>query len=203
MLTRVLEATRGPGLPAPTEGALHLLARAGPEELEGLAGAVLSGAVPVDRLACAPFVGAALQAWLAALAARVDPSSAAAAPDGACPVCGGPPVAARVRAVNRLRDVVCGVCGSEWNVPRVRCVSCETSAGPEYFEVEAEPGAKVEACPTCRSYLKLFDEERRPGAEPAADDAATLALDLLLAEEGFHRAGPNLYVGAGVAGAEG
>jgi FdhE protein len=79
-------------------------------------------------------------------------------------------------------------------------VSCETAAGPEYFEVDAEPGAKVEACPTCRTYLKLFDEEKRPGADPAADDAATLALDLRLAEEGFHRAGPNLYVGSGSAG---
>ena len=192
MLAVILEASRARGLPAPTEDALRRLGRADEGELEALADAVLSGAVPADRLACAPFVGAALQAWLAVLAARAE---ATATPEGACPVCGGPPLAARIRAGDRLRDVSCAVCGTEWNVPRVRCVSCETSAGPEYFEVDAEPGAKVEACPTCRTYLKLFDEEKRPGAEPTADDAATLALDLRLAEEGFHRPGPNLYVG--------
>jgi FdhE protein len=196
MLGLVLDAARAPGLPLETQEALRRLADSGVTRLEELADGVLAGAVPADRLGCVPFVGAALQAWLAALAAGIDASAAPAA-DGACPVCGGPPVAARVRARDRLRYVTCAICASEWNVPRVRCVSCDTSAGPEYFHVDAEAGAKVEACPTCRSYLKLFDEERRPGAEPAADDAATLALDLLLAEEGFHRAGPNLYVGLG------
>jgi FdhE protein len=101
-----------------------------------------------------------------------------------------------VRKNDRRRDVTCALCATAWNVPRVRCVVCDTSASPEYFHLEAEPGVKAEACPTCRSYLKLFDEEKRAGAEPAADDAATLTLDLLLADEGFQRAGPNLYVGA-------
>jgi FdhE protein len=82
-------------------------------------------------------------------------------------------------------------------VPRVRCVACETATGPEYLHLDQDPGAKAEACPDCRTYLKLFDLAKRPGAEPAADDAATIALDLLLAEEGFHRAGPNVYVGSG------
>jgi len=40
-------------------------------------------------------------------------------------------------------------------------------------------------------------EEHRPGADPAADDAATLALDLLMAEEGYGRAGTNLYLVVG------
>jgi FdhE protein len=173
---------------------LRLLEAAGPADLEGLAGAVLAGDVPQAQVAAAPFVGAALQAWLAALAAGLDPAALPPA-DGACPACGGPPVAGRVRRIDRRRDVTCALCATEWNVPRVRCAVCDTSASPEYFHVDAEPGVKAEACPTCRSYLKLFDEERRPGAEPAADDAATLTLDLLLAEEGFHRAGPNLFVG--------
>lgn len=193
MLSRIVVAARGPGLPAPTLETLRRLEAAEPPELERLAAAVLSGEVPGELVAAAPFVGAALQAWFAALAAGLDPSTLPAA-EGACPVCGGPPVAGRVRRNDRLRDVTCALCATEWNVPRVRCAVCDTSAGPEYFHVDAEPGAKAEACPTCRSYLKLFDEEKRPGADPAADDAATLTLDLLVAEEGFHRAGGNLYL---------
>jgi FdhE protein len=197
MLAIIVAASRAPGLPAETEDALRRLAAAREDELEALAGAVLAGAPPPGRLACAPFVGAALQAWLAGLAAALAPASVPAGPVEACPACGAPPVAGRIRAGDRLRFVTCALCATEWNVPRVRCVACDTSAGPEYFHVEPEAGAKAEACPTCRSYLKLFDEERRPGADPAADDAATLALDLLLAEAGYHRAGPNLYVGFG------
>jgi FdhE protein len=195
MLGVIVAAARGPGLPAPTLETLRLLAAAGPAELERLASAVLAGEVPREQVAAAPFVGAALQAWLTALAAGLDPADVTSAPEGACPACGGPPVAGLVRKNDRLRDVVCALCATAWNVPRVRCAVCDTSAGPEYFHVDAEPGLKAEACPTCRSYLKLFDEEKRPGADPAADDAATLTLDLLVAEEGFHRAGPNLYVG--------
>jgi FdhE protein len=114
-------------------------------------------------------------------------------------VCGGPPVAGIIGAEDRLRWLSCAWCATEWNVPRVRCVACETATGPEYLHVDAHPGAKAEACPDCRTYVKLFDLAKRQGAEPAADDAATLALDLLLAEEGLRRAGPNVYVGAGVA----
>ncbi len=195
MLALVVDAARTPGLPVRTQEALRRIGESGVPDLERLADGVLAGAVEPDDRACAPFVGAALQAWLTALAAGIDPATAPA-PEGACPVCGGPPVAAIVQAVDRLRYVTCAVCSSEWNVPRIRCVACETSVGPEYFQIEAERGLKVEACPTCRTYVKLFDEEKRPGAEAAADDAATIALDLLVSEEGFHRAGSNLYVGA-------
>lgn len=195
MLGIVVEAAAGPGLPAETEATLRALAGADADALEALATAVLAGAVPRERLAAAPFVGAALQAWFAALAAGLDPARAAAPPEGACPVCGGPPVAGRIRKNDRLRYVTCALCATEWNVPRVKCAVCDTSEGPAYYHLDAEPGVKAEACPSCRSYLKLVDEEQRQGADPVADDAATVVLDLLLAEERFHRAGPNLYVG--------
>jgi FdhE protein len=194
MLGVVLASARAPGLPAPTEATLRALGAASAGELEALAGALLAGEVPPAQVAAAPFVGAALQAWLASLAALLDPAALGVARHGACPVCGGPPVAGRVRRNDRLRDVTCALCATEWNVPRVHCSVCDTSAGPEYFHVEAEPGLKAEACPTCRSYVKLFDEAQRPDADPTADDAATLTLDLLLAEEGFQRAGRNLYL---------
>jgi FdhE protein len=195
MLAVIVQTAWGLALPAPTQETLRALAATDAAALDGLGRAVLAGALAPDQAAAAPFVGAALETWFAAVAATLAVTPEPPESAGACPVCGGPPVAGVIRKDDRRRDVTCAVCATTWDVPRVRCVACDTSAGPEYFHVDAEPGLKAEACPTCRAYLKLFDEERRADVDPAADDAATLALDLLLAEEGFHRAGPNLYLG--------
>jgi FdhE protein len=108
---------------------------------------------------------------------------------GSCPVCGAPPVAGVIDGTTRLRHVACSLCGAEWNVRRVTCVACDADARLAYFHVEGEDGAQAEACEECGGYLKLFDLERRPGVEPMADDAATLALDLLMADAGFWRLG--------------
>ncbi len=193
MLAVVLSGARAPGLPAETLDALRFLSEGGADDLEEIADLVLAGEVPEDRLACAPFVGAALQAWLGALAAQVDP---AGAPSGGleCPVCGAPPVAGIVQASDRARWLACSLCGAEWRLERLRCAACGSDARLGYFHVEGDPGATAEACGGCRAYLKLFDEEKRPGAVPAADDAATIALDLLMADEGYQRAGANPYL---------
>jgi FdhE protein len=196
MLSVILSAARAPGLPVEADDALRRLAAADASELEAIADAVLAGAVRADRVSAVPFVGAALQAWLATLAARLDPAALARA-ESACPVCGGPPVAGLVQGGDRLRYVSCAFCAAEWNVLRVHCTVCGGQQ-LEYLHAEGDRGAQAEACRTCGAYLKLFDGEQRLGAEPAADDAATIALDLLVAEEGFRRAGPNLYVAAGV-----
>jgi FdhE protein len=193
MLGIVLSAAKAPGLPVETLDALRRLGDAGVTHLEAIADGVLAGDVAPDRLACAPFVGAALQAWFAVLAARLDPASLRPGTD-ACPVCGSPPVAGVVQGGDRLRFLSCSVCAAEWNVPRLRCVLCGAEGDLAYYEVEGDRGGKAEACPSCRAYVKLFDEERRPGVDPVADDAATLALDLLLAEDGWSRVGANLYL---------
>jgi FdhE protein len=220
MLGSIAAVVEGPGLPREAQDALRRVSALGAEELEALAGQVLAGAVGPDRIAMAPFVGAALQAWFASLAATLDPAAVERA-RGACPVCGGAPVAGVVQG-DRLRYVTCALCAAEWNVARVQCVACGNEQ-VEYLHAQGAPrgsdlapegapstdaasprrsdldrGAKAEACGSCRTYLKLFDLEHRGGADAAADDAATIALDLLLAEEGYHRAGPNLYVAPGV-----
>jgi FdhE protein len=199
MLEVVLSAARAAELPAETVRAIDELGAANPSGLEAAAGEVLAGSVPVERLAQAPFVGAALQAWFCKLAARVDPSALGRG-GSACPVCRSPPIAGIVQRTSRLRYLSCSLCAAEWNVPRVQCVICGAEAGLEYLHVEGDEGVKAEACGACRAYVKLIDEERRPGAEAAADDAATLALDILMGEEGWHRAGVNLYWSAGVPG---
>lgn len=75
------------------------------------------------------------------------------------------------------------------------CTHCASTAELSYFTVDgAPPGAKAETCGACRRYAKLFYVEERPAAEPLADDVATAALDLLLAEAEFHRAGHNPFL---------
>jgi FdhE protein len=197
MLAAVLEAARAPGLPAETNEAMRRLSEAREPELEAVAGALLAGHVPPEDAAAAPFVGAALQAWFAALAARLDPAGIPGGIPSACPVCGSPPVAGVVQGKDRLRYLACALCAAEWNFSRLHCAVCGKDDDLAYYSVEGDKGAKAESCGRCRVYVKLFDEVERPGAEPAADDAATLALDLLLAEDGWRRLGPNLYLAAG------
>jgi FdhE protein len=196
MLSVILSAARSARNPTETEEALRGLGAAGAAELEAIADGVLSGAVPQARVAAVPFVGAALQAWLTALAARLDPAALVAGGGRACPVCAGPPVAGIVQGNDRYRYVTCAFCSAEWHVLRVHCAVCGGQQ-LEYLHAEGDRGAQAEACRTCGAYLKLFDCVDRPGADPAADDAATIALDLIVADEGFRRMGPNLYVAIG------
>ena len=108
---------------------------------------------------------------------------------------GGPPVAGVVRsgdADHGLRYLHCILCGSQWHVVRARCSHCDNPQGIVYYTVEdcTDP-VQAEACPECRSYLKLCRMDQDSGVEPLADDLASLALDLLMSEEGFARSGVN------------
>jgi len=53
---------------------------------------------------------------------------------------------------------------------------------------------QAETCPECRGYLKLCRLERDPHLDPWADDLATLALDLLVEQQGFERGGLNFLL---------
>jgi FdhE protein len=104
-------------------------------------------------------------------------------------------VAGVVLGDSKLRYLVCGLCSTEWYLPRLICANCGSTEGISYFNIEGDTsGAKAECCSQCRTYLKLFYLESTPAAEPFADDAATLALDTLVSEEGFSRTGPNFYL---------
>jgi FdhE protein len=193
MLAVVLSGTDAPALPAETREAIRGLLAADAPRLEALADRRLAGATDPGELTTAPFVGAALQAWFGALAGALAPTPSVPVAGG-CPICGAPPVAGVIDGTTRLRYLVCSLCGSEWNLPRMTCSACGDDVGVTYFHVDGDEGAQAEACGACRGYTKLFDLEKRAGAEPIADDAATLALDLLMAEEGYHRIGESPFL---------
>ncbi|MCM2334643.1 MAG: formate dehydrogenase accessory protein FdhE, partial [Anaeromyxobacteraceae bacterium] len=175
----------------PVRAALAGLAQAPPEALEAQARRLLAGEVPEAELAAAPFLGAALQLVFTSAAAAV-PAAAVPRAEAGCPVCGGPPAVGVVLGDDKLRYLVCGLCATAWHHTRVQCVLCRSAAGLSYLEVAGgAAAAKAEACDPCGAWLKLLYVERAPGLEPLADDVATLALDLLMAERGLARLGRN------------
>ena len=169
---------------------------------ESLADRVLAGTSLDDEAALVPFVGAALQVYFTRLAATLDVALIEHCDiPHICPVCASRPVASVLRIGGEqanLRYLVCSLCATEWNVSRIQCTSCDTDKGVKYLVLQAEdnaksePAARAETCDECKSYLKIFYQEKDPHLDPTADDLATLALDLLVDEQGYARSGPNL-----------
>lgn len=113
-----------------------------------------------------------------------------------CPVCGEAPVVGVLREAGHgaRRALVCGLCLTEWEYLRLVCVAC----GEQRFEslpiyiAEQFPHVRVEACDTCRRYLKTIDLTRDGRAVPVVDDVATPSLDLWARDKGYARIRANL-----------
>lgn len=197
-------------------GALGARLRDAPQAwLEAQADALLGVSEDAIDVAAAPFVMAALQVLFVAstaafTAAEVSPLDVRTV----CPLCGSAPVASVVAgqgAQAGQRFLHCALCASEWHRVRVQCTHCGAGGKDIAYRTLARQDAvddiaaadaeavRAETCDACRSYRKILYEERDTAVEPVADDLASVALDLLLAEEGYHRASGNplLWQGAG------
>lgn len=191
---------RAPGFPPAVAATCRRIAEAPMPALEAQADLLLGATSDGVDLQAAPFVMAALQVYwvqlvrglstlsvgaLAAQVARVDVP-------GICPLCGTLPVASIVRAdaVHQgYRYLHCALCDTEWHLVRIKCSQCLSTQGIHYQVIEGAPAAvRAEACDSCRCYRKICYQEQDPEVEPVADDLASLALDLLMAEHDFHRA---------------
>jgi FdhE protein len=187
--------------------ALQTLRDSDETQRKGWGIALLSGQYDAVPAALVPFIGAALQAaWSSWLLALPAPELKAAGSLAQCPACGSPAMAGVVRnrgKHNGLRYLACSLCACEWHVVRVKCVYCESSKDLRYTSLEDDrhvPGKaplRAECCPECESYLKQNYLENDAAAEPLADDLASLALDIRLDEEGFHRLAPNPMLAPG------
>ena len=117
---------------------------------------------------------------------------------GRCPFCGGLPWVAVRRGGSQMegarRLLACALCGGEWPFDRILCPSClETDPRKlPSFSSEQHPAVRVEACETCRRYVKSLDlsEDARP--IPEVDDRVSLAMDLWALEQGWERIEPGL-----------
>ncbi len=203
---RQIAATVAPAAPAAARPDIARLATLPVERLEVLAERVLHTELYGDDAALLPYVAAALQVLWTGLARKVSRGITPLDVPGVCPCCGFPPVASVVRAggagdnaIANLRYLHCALCNVEWNLVRVKCAACDSTAGIAYRELAgqgvkpqgAASGVRAETCDGCKSYLKIVYQEKG-GVDPVADDLATLALDILVDEAGYARAGPNL-----------
>jgi FdhE protein len=113
-----------------------------------------------------------------------------------CPVCGGRPQLTLLRPEGEgaKRSLVCSCCSTEWFFRRILCVNC-AEEHPERlprFSSEDFPHVRVEACDTCKRYLKSVDLSVNGLAVPLVDEIAAASLDLWAAEQGYEKIELNL-----------
>jgi FdhE protein len=114
-----------------------------------------------------------------------------------CPSCGALPVAAVLRPEGEgaKRHLLCSLCLTEWEFRRMLCPQCGEESHqklPVYTSNEF-PHIRVEACDTCKHYLKAIDLTVDGRAVPEVDELAAVALDLWAAEHGYVKIAPNLF----------
>ncbi len=130
-------------------------------------------------------------------------ASLATAPDrplrgDGCPFCGGPwwiaVRSAESGAAGARRLLGCACCGRQWPTHRGRCPRCAEEAPDRLpaFSSDRHPAARIDACETCRGYLKSIDLAVDVSAVPEVDDLASLSMDLWAQVEGFERLEPGL-----------
>ena len=188
--------------PPPAREAAQRLAAGTSQVLQMAVDAVTADEPPADSVAEHVLLAAALQIHFARLAAMLAAADLRPVADGVCPVCGAPPVASAVvgwPTAENTRFCTCSLCATQWNVVRVKCVTCGSTAGIAYVGIEGHSATiKGETCEPCQSYVKILYQVNEPALDPVADDTATLALDLKLAEAGYARRAVNPFlVGTG------
>ena len=119
--------------------------------------------------------------------------------EGRCPFCGGSPQVSFLQtsepgAETGGRGLVCSACLTVWPFRRVVCASCgeERPAKLGYFQTPEYEHIRVEACDTCRHYIKGVDLTRYGLAVPLVDEVAAAALDVWACEHGYTKLELNL-----------
>jgi len=157
------------------------------DDVEALADDVLHGRHAAAEAGMAVYVTAALQVYFTRLAAALPAPVLRLLPErGRCPCCGSTPAASVVRASGPTpgaRYLHCSLCATAWNHTRAVCIACGESRSLSLRGIEGDSGlAKAETCGACHRYTKVLYQARDPKMDPFADDLATMALDLLVAE---------------------
>ena len=179
------------------------LERSRDELYEAQASKLLAGITFGLDVATAPLIGAGLQVYFTHLAIvlgkqafpRIEVATI-------CPCCGSQPTASVARIGGNeagYRFLHCSLCNAEWHMVRIKCTNCESTKGISYQALDDGTPAdkkvvKVEVCDECGTYLKICYMDRDPRVDPVADDLATLALDLLVADMDKTSSGVNFML---------
>ncbi|MBN8282192.1 formate dehydrogenase accessory protein FdhE [Zoogloea sp.] len=194
---QLFTASRGLTIPPAREPGAEALQRMAQDGLKMAVGEVATG----QRDAASILVAAALQVVWTAAARTIALSAMTPLQDLApCPCCGSAPVGAVVMAgegKGGLRYLECSLCATRWNAVRARCTLCEEGSVVQYLGLEGASGAvQAEACDHCGGYIKTFFQDKDIQIDPLADDLGSLTLDILVGEQGYARAAPNLFLQA-------
>ena len=116
-----------------------------------------------------------------------------------CPFCGGRPQLSFLQnkestAESGNRDLLCATCLTSWPFRRVVCANCgeEAPAKLAYFHSPEFDHLRVEACDSCKRYIKGVDLTRFGHAEPLVDEIYGAPLDLWAREHGYAKIELNL-----------
>jgi FdhE protein len=116
-----------------------------------------------------------------------------------CPFCAGKPQLALLYAQEPsseagTRNLLCSTCFTVWPFKRVLCANCgeERPAKLAYFHTPEYDHARVEACDSCRHYIKAIDLTKFGLAAPLVDEVAAAPLDLWAREKGWKKIELNL-----------
>jgi FdhE protein len=113
-----------------------------------------------------------------------------------CALCGSKPQvgALRPEGDGGKRSLICSLCAAEWDYGRIACAACGESDPHKLAVYSAKEfdSMRVEACETCRRYIKTADLTKDGHAVPFVDELAIIPLDLWAVEHGYHKIHPNL-----------
>ena len=113
-----------------------------------------------------------------------------------CPLCGARPLLGVLRPEGDggKRFLLCAFCSQEWEFRRILCATCgeEAEGKLPVYVAEQLPHIRVEACDTCKFFLRTVDLTKDGHAIPLVDDLAAIPLTLWAHEHGYSRLQPNL-----------
>jgi FdhE protein len=113
-----------------------------------------------------------------------------------CPVCDSEPVVAVLRdeQMGAKRSFICSLCAQEWEFLRVICPGCGEDRADALCAYTSEQfhHVRLDACDTCKTYVKTVDLTRNGLAVPVVDELATLPLTLWAEQHGYTKLQPNL-----------
>jgi FdhE protein len=114
----------------------------------------------------------------------------------ACPFCGHKPVAAVLRGEGDggKRSLLCSLCATEWDFRRLLCPNCGEEREPKLpvYTAQEFSHVRIEACESCRTYIKSVDLTKDGLAVPVVDELATVSLNLWAEEQGYIKLQLNL-----------
>ena len=120
--------------------------------------------------------------------------------DNRCPACRGAPQLSFLEPTTAIagdgggRSLLCAGCLTAWPFRRVRCPACgeEDERKLAYYHAPDLEHLRVDACETCRRYVKTVDLTKLGFAVPLVDEVAGASLDLWAREHGYEKIELNL-----------